>query len=62
MADDDQDSTKLFLMIILAIILPPLGVFVKYGVKIEFWVSLVLTFFGYIPGMVYAILVIVKTF
>lgn len=46
--------------IILAIILPPLGVFLKFGCKVEFWLCLVLTLFGYIPGIIYAIYAITK--
>uniref|UniRef100_A0A452XXR9 Uncharacterized protein n=1 Tax=Aegilops tauschii subsp. strangulata TaxID=200361 RepID=A0A452XXR9_AEGTS len=41
--------------IILAIILPPLGVFLKFGCGHEFWICLLLTFLGYIPGIIYAI-------
>ncbi|KAH9608523.1 hypothetical protein KSS87_015033, partial [Heliosperma pusillum] len=39
--------------ILLAIILPPLGVFLKFGCKIEFWICLLLTFLGYLPGIIY---------
>jgi uncharacterized membrane protein YqaE (UPF0057 family) len=48
-----------FVDIILAIILPPLGVFLKYGCQMEFWICLLLTILGYIPGILYAIWVIV---
>ena len=43
-----------------AIILPPLGVFIKFGVKVEFWICLVLTILGWIPGMVYALYIVIK--
>ncbi|XP_044963856.1 uncharacterized protein LOC123423862 [Hordeum vulgare subsp. vulgare] len=46
--------------IILAIILPPLGVFLKFGCGHEFWICLLLTFLGYIPGIIYAIYAITK--
>ncbi|KAL9248204.1 hypothetical protein vseg_021556 [Gypsophila vaccaria] len=46
--------------ILLAIILPPLGVFLKHGCKIEFWICLLLTCLGYLPGIIYAIWVITK--
>ncbi|KAL8530531.1 hypothetical protein ACS0TY_007534 [Phlomoides rotata] len=42
--------------IILAIILPPLGVFLKFGCRVEFWICLLLTLFGYIPGIIYALM------
>ncbi|KAI3896923.1 hypothetical protein MKX03_028358 [Papaver bracteatum] len=53
-------STATFVDIILAIILPPLGVFLKFGCKVEFWICLVLTLLGYLPGIIYAIFVITK--
>ncbi|CAI0552047.1 unnamed protein product [Linum tenue] len=47
--------------ILLAILLPPLGVFLKFGChQVEFWICLVLTLFGYIPGIIYAIYAITK--
>ncbi|KAF5792075.1 putative proteolipid membrane potential modulator [Helianthus annuus] len=41
--------------IILAIILPPLDVFFKFGCHVEFWIYVLLTLFGWIPGVIYAI-------
>ncbi|KAL9234930.1 hypothetical protein vseg_009742 [Gypsophila vaccaria] len=55
-----DESTSTCIDILLAIILPPLGVFLKFGCKIEFWISLLLTFLGYLPGIIYAIWVITK--
>ncbi|TVU17937.1 hypothetical protein EJB05_33999, partial [Eragrostis curvula] len=46
--------------ILIAIILPPLGVFLKFGCGHEFWICLLLTFLGYIPGIIYAIYAITK--
>ncbi|KAK1281268.1 Hydrophobic protein LTI6B [Acorus gramineus] len=74
--------------ILLAIILPPLGVFLKFGchvytnlipyvcmyvlicfsvsiktviiLQVEFWICLVLTLCGYLPGIIYAIYAITK--
>ncbi|KAL5834179.1 hypothetical protein ACOSQ4_013676 [Xanthoceras sorbifolium] len=50
-----------FIDIILAIILPPLGVFLRYGLEVEFWICLILTLLGYIPGIIYAIYVLTKS-
>ncbi|KAG8649566.1 hydrophobic protein LTI6A-like [Manihot esculenta] len=55
-----DDNTATCIDLILAIILPPLGVFFKYGCQVEFWICLVLTFFGYIPGIIYAVYAITK--
>lgn len=46
--------------ILLAIFLPPLGVFLTVGIGKEFWFSLILTILGYIPGLVYAVWVVAK--
>eukprot|EP01018_Ginkgo_biloba_P035374 Gb_22722 [translate_table: standard] len=53
-------GTATFVDILIAILLPPLGVFLKYGCKIEFWICLLLTILGYIPGIIYAVYVITK--
>ncbi|KAL7608965.1 hydrophobic protein RCI2B-like [Lactuca sativa] len=53
-------STHTFVQILLAILFPPLGVILKFGIKVEFWICLLLTFFGWIPGIIYAVYVIVK--
>jgi uncharacterized membrane protein YqaE (UPF0057 family) len=48
------------LRIILAIILPPVGVFLQVGLTKHFWINLLLTLLGYIPGIIHAIWVILK--
>ncbi|EFJ34491.1 hypothetical protein SELMODRAFT_227480 [Selaginella moellendorffii] len=48
-----------FIDVLLAIILPPLGVFLRFGCAVEFWICLLLTILGYIPGIIYAIYVLV---
>ncbi|XP_051142588.1 UPF0057 membrane protein At2g24040-like [Andrographis paniculata] len=46
--------------ILIAILLPPLGVCLRYGCcTVEFFICLVLTILGYIPGIIYAIYAIV---
>ncbi|KMT03448.1 hypothetical protein BVRB_8g191320 [Beta vulgaris subsp. vulgaris] len=51
---------EIFCEIICALLLPPLGVFFRHGCcSLEFCICLVLTILGYIPGMIYAIYVIV---
>ncbi|CAN6361992.1 unnamed protein product, partial [Urochloa humidicola] len=43
-----------------SILLPPLGVFLRFGCcRMEFCICLLLTILGYIPGMIYAIYVLV---
>jgi uncharacterized membrane protein YqaE (UPF0057 family) len=48
------------LRIIAAILLPPLGVFLQVGLSKHFWINILLTILGYIPGIVHAIWVIAK--
>jgi uncharacterized membrane protein YqaE (UPF0057 family) len=46
--------------IIVAILLPPLGVFLQVGFGKHFWLNILLTILGYIPGIVHAVWVIAK--
>jgi uncharacterized membrane protein YqaE (UPF0057 family) len=46
--------------IIVAILLPPLGVFLQVGLGLQFWLNILLTLLGYIPGIIHAIYIIVK--
>lgn len=48
------------LKIIISILLPPLGVFLQVGIGKHFWLNILLTILGYIPGIVHAIWVIAK--
>ncbi|NWG47295.1 MAG: YqaE/Pmp3 family membrane protein [Alphaproteobacteria bacterium] len=48
------------LRIIVAILLPPLGVFLQVGLGAQFWLNILLTLLGYIPGIVHAIWIIAR--
>ncbi|KAI0479567.1 UPF0057-domain-containing protein [Xylaria cf. heliscus] len=41
--------------IILAIILPPLGVFLERGCGADFLINILLTILGYFPGIIHAL-------
>lgn len=45
--------------IILAIFLPPVGVFLERGCGADFFINILLTILGYIPGIVHALYVII---
>jgi len=45
--------------IIFAVILPPLGVFLQVGLGMHFWLNILLTLLGYIPGIIHAVYIIV---
>ena len=46
--------------ILIAILLPPLGVFLQVGIGLQFWVNILLTLLGYIPGIIHALYIILK--
>jgi len=47
--------------IILAVLLPPLAVFLHDGIGTSFWISIILTLLFYVPGIIYALLVVTDT-
>jgi len=49
-----------FIRIIFSILLPPLGVFLQVGLVGAFWLNILLTLLGYIPGIVHAVWIIAK--
>jgi len=52
-------ETDQVLLAILAILLPPLAVYLKEGeVNTKFWISLILTLLFWIPGVIFALLVV----
>lgn len=54
-AGDEQT----ILLVILAILLPPLAVYLhQNAINTKFWISLVLTLLFWIPGVIYALLVV----
>lgn len=44
--------------IVLAVILPPLGVLLEVGLGKHFWINIVLTLLGFIPGIIHAVYII----
>ena len=46
--------------IILSVIIPPLGVFFQVGIGGQFWLNILLTLLGYIPGLIHAVWIIAK--
>jgi uncharacterized membrane protein YqaE (UPF0057 family) len=48
------------LKILLAIILPPVGVFFEVGLGLHFWLNILLTILGYIPGIIHAVWIILS--
>ena len=48
------------LRILIAILVPPLGVFRQVGIGLQFWLNILLTLLGYVPGIIHAVYIIVK--
>lgn len=47
------------LRILLVLILPPLGVFLQEGIGARFWLNVILTLCGWLPGLLHGLYVIV---
>lgn len=54
-----SDSADL-LRIVLSVLLPPLGVFLQEGIGLQFWINVLLTLLGYVPGLVHAVWIIAR--
>lgn len=46
--------------ILFAILLPPLGVFFEVGLSGAFWLNILLTILGYVPGIIHALYIILS--
>lgn len=56
----DMDARDLVILLV-TVLLPPLGVALKVGFGVHFWVNLILTLFGfYFPGLVHGLWVVLK--
>ena len=54
-----EPSTNTLLLVILAILLPPLAVYLHEGeINTKFWIDLLLTILFFIPGVIYALIVV----
>lgn len=53
-----DETTADVVRILLAILLPPLGVFFEVGLGFHFWLNILLTILGYIPGIIHAVWII----
>ncbi len=54
-----EPSTNQVLLVILAILLPPLAVYLHEGeINNKFWLDLVLTLLFFLPGVIYALIVV----
>lgn len=50
----------MLLRLILAVILPPAGVFLATGISSAFIINILLTVLGYVPGIIHAVWIVTK--
>ena len=56
---NSEPSTNTLLLVILAILLPPLAVYLHEGViNNKFWIDLILTILFWLTGLIYALIVV----
>jgi uncharacterized membrane protein YqaE (UPF0057 family) len=48
------------LRIVLAIFLPPVAAFLTVGIKLHFWLNIILTLLFFVPGVIHALWLVVK--
>ncbi len=60
MSDVAQSNGGDVLKILLAILLPPVGVFLEVGLGLHFWLNCLLTLLGYVPGIIHAVYIILR--
>lgn len=53
-----SSSTADLVRLVLTVLLPPLGVFLEEGLGVQFWLNVLLTLFGYVPGLVHGLWVV----
>lgn len=46
--------------ILFSVLLPPLGVFLHVGLGGAFWLNILLTLLGYLPGIIHAVWIIAR--
>jgi uncharacterized membrane protein YqaE (UPF0057 family) len=54
------ETAPMWAIIILCILLPPLGVYLMFGIDNRFWISLILTLLFILPGIIYSLIVVLQ--
>ena len=57
--ENERRDRVTILKIVLAIFLPPVAAFLQVGVGLHFWLNILLTILGILPGQIHAIWLIV---
>jgi uncharacterized membrane protein YqaE (UPF0057 family) len=53
-------DAKDLVILLVTVFLPPLGVAIKFGFGLKFWLNLALTLLGHIPGLIHGVYVVLK--
>jgi uncharacterized membrane protein YqaE (UPF0057 family) len=56
-----KSSVDPIILIILAILLPPLAVYLVDDISTPFWIDLILTLLFFLPGMIYALYIVLTS-
>jgi uncharacterized membrane protein YqaE (UPF0057 family) len=59
-AKGSASDSETILLVILAILLPPLAMALYDGISNRFWISLLLTLLFFVPGVIYTLVVILS--
>jgi uncharacterized membrane protein YqaE (UPF0057 family) len=49
-----------FIRLAFSLLLPPVGVFLQVGLRPQFWINILLTLLGYVPGIIHAAWIIFR--
>lgn len=55
-----NNGVPFWLVVVCAILLPPLGVYFAYGIGTYFWIDLILTLLFFFPGMIFALIMVLQ--
>lgn len=53
--NDERSGVSTLLLVIIAILIPPVAVLIVDGLKGPFWLDILLTLLFYVPGLIYAL-------
>jgi uncharacterized membrane protein YqaE (UPF0057 family) len=57
---DTEEQRLDTVALVLSIFFPPVGVFLKEGVSGQLFLNILLTLFGYVPGIVHALYIVLR--
>jgi uncharacterized membrane protein YqaE (UPF0057 family) len=58
--EDKREKQMTLIEVVLAIFLPPVAAFMKVGLGLHFWLNIVLTLLGGLPGMIHALWLVAR--